>query len=169
MENELLPAELQKPDRISRKEFLARLGAGTCLASLLLWLAGLVRAVVPSALPTPSLAFKIGRLRDYFPGVVKVFDEQNVVVFCDDQGLYAISLVCTHLGCIVLHSEAGFHCPCHGSKFDVNGALLKGPAPAGLSWMEITLLPNGQLSVDRGKTVKLGVKFAVPPAEQGAA
>lgn len=156
--------ESPEDSRISRKEFLARLGAGTCLASILVWLAGLVRAVVPSALPVPSLAFKVGRAQDYFPGVTKVFDDQNVIVFCDDQGLYAISLVCSHLGCIVLHDERGFLCPCHGSKFDATGALLKGPAPTGLAWLEVSMLPNGQLSVDGGKTVKSGFKFALQQA-----
>ena len=36
-------------------------------------------------------------------------------LFRDREGVYAISMVCTHLGCIVKPSTAGFDCPCHAS------------------------------------------------------
>jgi ubiquinol-cytochrome c reductase iron-sulfur subunit len=41
---------------------------------------------------------------------------------------------CTHMGCIPLfHPESGFECPCHGSKFDLAGRVMKGaPAPKNL-------------------------------------
>lgn len=40
-----------------------------------------------------------------------------------------LDLTCTHLGCRVSAVEAGFACPCHGSRFDRHGAVLHGPAP----------------------------------------
>lgn len=45
-------------------------------------------------------------------------------------GLHAVSLVCTHLGCHVTWNpaERSWDCPCHGSRFDVDGAVLHGPA-----------------------------------------
>ncbi|MFD5574426.1 FAD-dependent oxidoreductase [Streptomyces cadmiisoli] len=44
--------------------------------------------------------------------------------------LHRVSARCTHLGCIVHFSEAEgtWECPCHGSRFDVDGAVLEGPA-----------------------------------------
>ncbi len=42
---------------------------------------------------------------------------------------------CTHLGCIPTKVDTGFEgwfCPCHGSKFDVTGRVIKGPAPTNL-------------------------------------
>jgi Rieske Fe-S protein len=40
----------------------------------------------------------------------------------------AISLVCTHLGCTVSPEGNKLSCPCHGSQFDANGKLERGPA-----------------------------------------
>jgi glycine/D-amino acid oxidase-like deaminating enzyme/nitrite reductase/ring-hydroxylating ferredoxin subunit len=52
-------------------------------------------------------------------------------VFRDDDGtLHAVSLRCTHMGCLLRFNaaERSWDCPCHGSRFDVDGAVLEGPA-----------------------------------------
>lgn len=52
-------------------------------------------------------------------------------VYRDDDGaLHAVSVRCTHLGCLVRFNgaERSWDCPCHGSRFDVGGAVLEGPA-----------------------------------------
>lgn len=49
----------------------------------------------------------------------------------DDQGrLHAVSAVCTHMGCVVAfnNAERTWECPCHGSRFAVDGEILQGPA-----------------------------------------
>ncbi|MFJ6793943.1 FAD-dependent oxidoreductase [Streptomyces sp. NPDC091268] len=49
----------------------------------------------------------------------------------DDQGeLHAVSAVCTHLGCLVAfnNAERTWECPCHGSRFGIDGEVLQGPA-----------------------------------------
>ena len=48
----------------------------------------------------------------------------------DDAALHAVSLRCTHLGCLLRFNSAerSWDCPCHGSRFDVTGAVLEGPA-----------------------------------------
>ncbi|WP_447008198.1 FAD-dependent oxidoreductase [Saccharothrix isguenensis] len=45
-------------------------------------------------------------------------------------GVHGVSLRCTHLGCMVRFNEAerSWDCPCHGSRFDVDGSVLEGPA-----------------------------------------
>ncbi|WP_117211917.1 FAD-dependent oxidoreductase [Allorhizocola rhizosphaerae] len=62
--------------------------------------------------------------------VVRV-DGAPVAVYRDPDGTpHAVSAVCTHLGCIVgfNDAESTWDCPCHGSRFDVNGYVLQGPA-----------------------------------------
>jgi glycine/D-amino acid oxidase-like deaminating enzyme/nitrite reductase/ring-hydroxylating ferredoxin subunit len=52
-------------------------------------------------------------------------------VYRDQQGgLHAVSLRCTHLGCLLRFNaaERSWDCPCHGSRFDVDGGVLEGPA-----------------------------------------
>lgn len=52
-------------------------------------------------------------------------------VYRDGDGtLHAVSMRCTHLGCLVRFNAAehSWDCPCHGSRFDVTGAVLEGPA-----------------------------------------
>jgi glycine/D-amino acid oxidase-like deaminating enzyme/nitrite reductase/ring-hydroxylating ferredoxin subunit len=52
-------------------------------------------------------------------------------VYRDEAGaLHAVSMRCTHLGCLVRFNgaERSWDCPCHGSRFDVDGAVLEGPA-----------------------------------------
>ncbi len=41
--------------------------------------------------------------------------------------------VCTHLGCVPNKDEAGWLCPCHGSKYDDSGRVVHGPAPKNLA------------------------------------
>ncbi|HEV2773507.1 MAG TPA: FAD-dependent oxidoreductase [Thermoleophilaceae bacterium] len=52
-------------------------------------------------------------------------------VYSDERGgLHAVSVRCTHLGCLLRFNaaERSWDCPCHGSRFDVDGAVLEGPA-----------------------------------------
>jgi Rieske Fe-S protein len=56
-------------------------------------------------------------------------------VYRDETGdLHGVSLRCTHLGCLVSfnEAEASWDCPCHGSRFDVDGAVLEGIATSPL-------------------------------------
>ncbi|HYP22925.1 MAG TPA: FAD-dependent oxidoreductase, partial [Actinomycetota bacterium] len=55
----------------------------------------------------------------------------QVAAYRDDAGeLHKVSAVCTHLGCIVSwnNAETTWDCPCHGSRFDVDGKVIQGPA-----------------------------------------
>ena len=56
---------------------------------------------------------------------------EKVAAYRDEAGgLHAVSAVCTHLGCVVQWNgaEKSWDCPCHASRFDVDGRVLQGPA-----------------------------------------
>jgi glycine/D-amino acid oxidase-like deaminating enzyme/nitrite reductase/ring-hydroxylating ferredoxin subunit len=58
-------------------------------------------------------------------------DGDHVAAFKDEQGrLHAVSAVCTHMGCILGWNETDrtWDCPCHGSRFELSGEVLHGPA-----------------------------------------
>lgn len=63
-------------------------------------------------------------------------DGENVAGFRDEQGrLHAVSAVCTHMGCMVGWNETdrSWDCPCHGSRFALDGSVIHGPAVTALA------------------------------------
>lgn len=63
-----------------------------------------------------------------------VYGNDPHIVMRSEDGFQVLSLVCTHLGCIVKWGaeEQAFHCPCHAATFDMNGRVTGGPPPAPL-------------------------------------
>lgn len=57
-----------------------------------------------------------------------VFREARVALLRRGGEVYALNLVCTHLGCTVNVTPTGLVCHCHGSSFDRDGKVVKGPA-----------------------------------------
>jgi nitrite reductase/ring-hydroxylating ferredoxin subunit len=81
------------------------------------------------------------------PGEARVLqiDGDKAACYRDEQGeLHAVSAVCTHLGCLIEWnaSEETWDCPCHGSRFDVAGRVLRGPAKKDLAEIEVTPSPD---------------------------
>jgi cytochrome b6-f complex iron-sulfur subunit len=58
-----------------------------------------------------------------------------------ERGLVVLYGVCTHLGCLPKWSESNFRfeCPCHGSKYQLDGTYIEGPAPRSLDRFLTTL------------------------------
>jgi len=69
--------------------------------------------------------------------------------------------VCTHLGCVTryLPDRQMIACPCHGSRFGLDGAVLAGPAPQPLPTYQIALSPKGEIEVDTAVVVPVGTIF----------
>ena len=84
---------------------------------------------MPSVLNGPVAA---GMVSQYAVGSLQIVPGVNAFMGRDDTGLYAMSAVCTHQGCILdtlgTTWAAGVGCHCHGSQFDGNGAVTHGPA-----------------------------------------
>ncbi|CAK0874759.1 unnamed protein product [Prorocentrum cordatum] len=62
---------------------------------------------------------------------------------------FAINATCTHLGCVVpwVRSANKFCCPCHGSQYDENGKVVRGPAPLSLALAHTSVLESGDIAV----------------------
>lgn len=60
---------------------------------------------------------------------------------------YGLNAVCTHLGCVVPWSAANnkFMCPCHGSQYSPDGAVVRGPAPLPLALAHCDVAEDGKI------------------------
>lgn len=72
-------------------------------------------------------------LAELEPGSATVVRDgvERTGAYRDEAGLlHCVSLRCTHLGCLVRFNgaETTWDCPCHGSRFSIDGAVLEGPA-----------------------------------------
>ena len=148
-----------------RRDFVKKLGV-TALAL------GVVGAVVecgrflkPNVLYEPSRVFKVGEVNQFPFGSRTVIEGKGVEIVREKDGVYAISMVCTHLGCLlksVLNDqEIGYSCPCHGSDFTPKGDVLGGPAPRALPWYEVYMDNMGNLVVDASRVNQKRTKLVV--------
>jgi len=151
--------ESEKPPsagEMPRRDFFNQIGAGA------LGIAGLGAAVVtyrylsPNVLFEPPTTFRAGNPDLYPVNSVTYIQDQQVYIVRSNDGFYAVSAVCTHLGCITQWKPEvnQIACPCHGSKFKSDGSKIEGPAPRPLPHYSLTLAPNGELVVDKLETVK---------------
>jgi cytochrome b6-f complex iron-sulfur subunit len=155
-----MPGRLE-PEPIPRRDFLGLAGLWSAIIAIGGSIIGMARLPKPSVLPEASSRFRLGDPEEFPPGTEKIIPGQNVYVISTNQGIAAISMVCTHLGCIVAKVEGGFACPCHGSKFSGEGKVKGGPAPRPLRWIEVSRAADGTLMADHDREVALGTFYSV--------
>lgn len=83
-----------------------------------------------------------GSLKEILPGEGKVLESggEKIAVYKDERGNeHIVSAVCTHMKCIVNWNpaEKTWDCPCHGSRFNMDGQVIEGPAISDLPKKEI--------------------------------
>jgi|WetSurMetagenome_2_1015567.scaffolds.fasta_scaffold23824_2 Rieske Fe-S protein len=73
---------------------------------------------------------KLGDIKPGKGGVINREGKQIAVFRNKDGKLMMMSAKCTHMGCIVHWNEKEntWDCPCHGSKYDKDGKVIRGPA-----------------------------------------
>jgi cytochrome b6-f complex iron-sulfur subunit len=145
------------PEPVPRRDILGLSALGSLLAALAFAGLGMLRLPKAAVLTSPSKKFRVTFPESLAPGEAFVPPGRNVALFRDAEGVYAISTVCTHLGCIVKPVPEGFECPCHGSHFAADGSVLRGPAPKALPWRPVTISGSDCL-IDEGATVATGTK-----------
>ncbi len=147
--------------KLSRRSLLSLLAVGGVSVSALIAAIGNVIFLKPAVNYGAPKRFRAGKPGDYKVGIKELFEEERVVLVREKQGIAAISVVCTHLGCTIRASDAGFECPCHGSQFDNDGNVTGGPAPRPLDWYQVSVAPNGDLEIDKSMKVPQCTYFKV--------
>jgi cytochrome b6-f complex iron-sulfur subunit len=69
------------------------------------------------------------------------FGREPCVVVASGGRLFALSTVCTHLGCLVRWDPGSraLQCPCHRAAFDLEGNVLEGPPPRPLRTFTVSV------------------------------
>jgi Rieske Fe-S protein len=137
--------------KICRREFLTKMGNTATGIVLLGGLGVTLDYLKPNVILEIPKEFKVGSIDSIQPNSVIFEPEQKVFVVRDEQGsFYALSAVCTHLGCTTKWNAAGIGgnsdaviaCPCHGSLFNKKGDLIQGPAQRGLEKFRLRVEDN---------------------------
>jgi Rieske Fe-S protein len=89
-----------------------------------------------------SAGTKLGPASDVPVGGGTVFESLEVVVTQPTAGRFVgLTAVCTHTGCIVDKVVDGLiECPCHGSRYRLDGTVAAGPAPRALPARPVTVV-----------------------------
>ena len=106
--------------------------------------------------------YTFGNVSGIAVGTLNAIPGKTVAIGRDSMGLYAITLVCTHQGCTAAPAGATgarqVNCPCHGSQFDRNGAVIRGPAARPLVHFAVTVDAAGNVVVRNGSQVAATVR-----------
>lgn len=114
----------------SRRSFITTL-------ILLAGSAGLLwRYLTPGTVRRRRVVVRVARA-DIPPQGALVYRTERIALLREGETVFALSLVCTHLGCTVNVTAEGLSCPCHGSRFDRQGQVLQGPADRPLPRLEL--------------------------------
>jgi cytochrome b6-f complex iron-sulfur subunit len=149
------------PEPVARRDFLGLAALWSAAAAALFATVGMLRLPKAAVLPSPSKRFSVTLPDSLAPGTAYVPAGRSVALFRDAGGVFAISTICTHLGCVVRPEADGFHCPCHGSRFAADGTVERGPAPSPLPWLEVNRVGDGTYLVDEGRFVPPGTRESV--------
>lgn len=141
-----------------RRDWLARVTWWTFLGSISGMAGASLRMLFPRVTFEQAAAFKAGLPAEYAVGQIseRWKKRYRVWIIRDEDGFYALSAKCTHLGCTPnwIETEEKFKCPCHGSGFYRSGVNFEGPAPRPLERFRIEIAEDGQLLIDRSRTYR---------------
>ena len=75
-------------------------------------------------------------------------DRHPYGIYRQDDKLYIVDTLCPHLGCTLKFNDHDkcWDCPCHGSRFSLQGDIIKGPSSVGLHHSECLV---SELKVDK--------------------
>jgi Rieske Fe-S protein len=139
---------------LARRRFLALLGCATANACTV---GGVPSANVGDVPSGVASALSVGSLN--------TLSGEPVCIGRDTKGIYAMTLVCTHQGCDIGQSGTvgprGIYCGCHGSEFDVDGNVVRGPAASPLAHFAVSADASGNLTVHTATEVDPSTRLSV--------
>jgi cytochrome b6-f complex iron-sulfur subunit len=152
-EKKITPAE--PGNDAGRRDFFVKLGLGSLGIAAAGTVAFAYQFLSPNVLYEPSPIVNAGKPENYAVDSVTLDANTGIYLIHAQEGFFALSAVCTHLGCLTAWKpELGIiACPCHGSKFNRDGVKIAGPAPRPLPWLQTSLSDEGDLMVDRSKQI----------------
>lgn len=155
------PRSRLDPEPIPRRDFLGLASLWAAASAMLFATLGMLQLPKTAVLSSPSKKFTVKLPDTLNPGEAFVPPGRAVALYKDASGgVYAVSTICTHLGCVVKQTTEGFECPCHGSRFTSDGEVTKGPAPRALPWLQVTG-SGTSVTIDEGTTVESGTKVTI--------
>ncbi len=155
------PRSRLDPEPIPRRDFLGLASLWAAASAMFFATLGMLQLPKTAVLSSPSKKFTVKLPDTLNPGEAFVPPGRAVALYKDASGgVYAVSTICTHLGCVVKQTTDGFECPCHGSRFTSDGEVTKGPAPQALPWLKVTG-SGTSVTIDEGTTVESGTKVTI--------
>jgi cytochrome b6-f complex iron-sulfur subunit len=108
----------------------------------------------PLASASSGGTINLGDPSHYPPETATYISQARLFVANTGTEIYALSQKCPHLGCRVpfCDSSGRFECPCHGSRYDLGGEWVQGPAPRGMDRYDLKLVA-GNLVADTSKLI----------------
>ena len=145
------------PEEMSRRQFFIKVGVTSIAIAAAGTAAFSYEYLSPNVLYEPSPIIDAGKPDHYPPDSVTLDPQTAIYVVRTGEGFFALSAICTHLGCLTAYkSDLGvIACPCHGSKFNRDGIKIEGPAPRPLPWLRMWMSDEGNLMVDRSQAVAI--------------
>lgn len=144
---------------LNRREFFSSLSvAWIAFGAATSGLLGMVyRYFFPNVNFEPEMELIIPKSFQITNGVNEAFKASFGTWIVKSEGqIFALSTICTHLGCIPNWTPATqtFECPCHGSGYYESGINFKGPAPRPLERFAISHTPEGNIKIDKSKSFR---------------
>jgi cytochrome b6-f complex iron-sulfur subunit len=154
-------SETRRASRVTRRRFCQVSGVSACALASAGAGALSIDFLRPRVLFEPPTRFTVGRPETLGVGTVITDEQHHVFIERVAGGYRALSSVCTHLGCITRYvpGENVIACPCHGSRFGLDGEVLEGPAPRPLRCLQMSLSDRGEIQVDTAVEVPQGTTF----------
>lgn len=144
---------------LSRRHLLQVLAVGAATTA-----GGLCACSGTSGDPEPFGDVTVGPLTGVEVNTIQPIAGAPAFIGRDAGGLYAMTTTCSHEGCDLstgVKSGNSITCGCHRSQFDLNGAVLRGPASSPLTHFQVDLASDGTITVHGAMKVDASVRTPV--------